>query len=513
MMGTYVTSSGFVGRTVQQILSTFNSTMQTIFGPSVDTSSEGPTGQLIGVPAAGLGDVWQALQEAYTSMDPAQATGAALDRLCAYTGISRIAAAKTSVNAILYTDAANSGVTIPSGSQARRVRGAVVFSLSADTVIAPGSCQDVYLSFATVPASGTTGVTLTTTFGTFTITMPTATDSTARAIAALELFATAIQASAWGTSTGAPGVAQVWSAGVLQQPAADLLGGNQVTTDVVLRLTNVTTAFGVTLTDTWTMQAVGSQGSFLCNVTGAQTVSLDELTNIVTPQTGWNSVTNLVIGVVGRDVETDTALRIRRKQALGTGLSTEAAIQAYLLNNVSGITAATVTSNRLDTTDSFGAPPHSITATVVGGTTADVAAALWASIPAGIPTNVNANTSGVVVDSQGTSHTLYYNIPVAVQVWVKVLYNLYAEEQFPSDGATEIADAIVTWSLTEFTSGKDVIAPRFLSSIYTVDGLGDVQVTTSLDGVTYVATPLVMSPGQVATISSEHVSVIYSGEI
>jgi uncharacterized phage protein gp47/JayE len=505
-MGTFVTSSGFVGRTVQQILTTFNSAMQTLFGPAVDISPEGPTGQLLGLPSAGLGDVWQALQEVYLSMDPNQASGTALDRLCAYTGVSRIAAAASVVNALLYTDAANSGVTIPAGSQARRVRGAVVFSLATNTTIAPGSCQDIYLSFATVPASGAS-VTLTTTFGAFTITVPTVTDPTARQIAALEILATAIQASAWGSAVApaTPGVAQVWATGMLQQPPTDVLGGNQVTTGVVLRLSNVMAAFGVTMTSTWTLQAVGSQGAFNCSSTGAQTVNPNELTSIVTPQTGWSSVTNLAVGVPGRDVETDTALRIRRVQQLGTGLATEASMQAYIQNNVAGVTSVTVTSNRGDGVDGFTAPGHSVTVTVVGGATPTaVAQAIWNCVPAGIATN--GNTSGTVVDSQGTSHTIRYNVPTAVPVWVKVLYDIYAEEQFPADGQAEMANAIVAWAVGEFTPGKDVIAPRFLAPIYTVPGIGNAQVTLSLDGMAFVAGPLTMTPGQVATVASAHIS-------
>lgn len=499
-MGTFVTTSGFVKRTVQQVLGAFNTAMQTIFGPTVDISPEGPTGQLLGLPAAGLGDVWDALQEVYSSMDPAQATGAALDRLCAYTGVSRIAASASTVKALLYTDAANSGVTIPSGSQARRVRGAVVFSLSTNTVIAPGSCQDIYLSFASVPASGTPGVALTTSFGTFTITMPTVTDATARAVAGLELFATAIQASSWGLGGG---VAQVWNAGVLQQPASDALGGNQVTTGVVLRLTHVLTPFGVTLSGTWALQAVGAQGLFTCNLTGAQTVSTNELTSIVTPQTGWNSVTNLVLGVPGRDVESDADLRIRRKAHLGSGFATEAAMQAYILNTVPGVSSVTISSNRGDSVDAFSAPAHSLTVTVVGGASANaIAQAIWDSMPAGI--YANGDHSGTATDSQGGTHTINYTVPVAVPIWVKILYDLYAEETFPGQAA--VSAAVASWAAAEFSPGLDVIAPRFLSAVYTIPGIGNAQVTVSTDGTTFVTGPITMSAGQVATVDPAHIS-------
>jgi uncharacterized phage protein gp47/JayE len=505
-MGIYVTSSGFAKRTVQQILNSFNSSMQTLFGPAVDISPEGPTGQLLGIPAAGLGDVWNGVQEAYVSMDVDQASGAALDRLCAYTGVVRIAAAESNVKALLYTDSSNIGVTIPAGSQARRVRGAVVFSLSTNTVIAPGSCQDIYLSLAAAPASGAS-VTLITTFGTFTVTTPTLSSPAARTLQTLLLLAGAAQASAWGTPTDpavTPGVAQVWTGGSLVTPLVDTLGGCQVATGTFLRLANISTAFGVTLTAAWNLLAAGSQGSFICNLVGNQVVNPNELTSIVTPQTGWNSITNLALGIPGRDVETDTALRIRRKQQLGVGLATEAAMQAYVLNNVPGVTSVTVTSNRTDSVDIYSADPHSITATVVGGTVAAIAQAIWDSMPAGIATS--GNTAGTATDSQGTTHAVKFNIPVSVPIWVKVLYDLYSEEQFPSDGQAEMAAALVDWCDAEFSPGRDVIAPRLLAPAYTVPGIGNMQITVSTDGVTYVAGPIAMTPGQIATVSSAHIS-------
>ena len=69
-----------------------------------------------------------------------------------------------------------------------------------------------------------------------------------------------------------------------------------------------------------------------------------------------------------------------------------------------------------------------------------------------------------------------------------------------------MANAIVAWAVGEFTPGKDVIAPRFLAPIYTVPGIGNAQVTLSLDGMAFVAGPLTMTPGQVATVASAHIS-------
>ena len=505
-MGIFVTNSGFSIRSLQTILASFNAAMRSFFGPTVDTSPEGPTGQLLGIEAAGLSDVWQAAQEVYASMDPAQATGAALDRICAYTGVARIAAAETTVNALLYTDAANAGVSIPAGSQARRVRGAVVFSLSTNTVITPGFCQDIYLCLTNPPDSGST-VALTTSFGAFSVVTPTLADPNARTLQTLLLLASSIEASAWGVGgVGVlPGVVQVWVNGNLSTPLVDTIGGAQYTTGYVLRLAHTENSFSLGFTGgvnaSWTMKAVGSSGQFLCSATGAQTVAVNELTSIVSPQTGWNSVTNLVVGIPGRDAETDTELRIRREKQLGLGLGTQAAMTAYILNNVAGVTGVTVVSNDADSTDSFGALPHTVTVTVVGGDPQEIADAIWACKPVGIGTT--GNTHQPSVDSQGTIHVVNFNNPVSMPVYVKVLYDIYAEEQFPLDGQAQMAEALVAWSLTEYTPGKDVIAPRMAAPLYTVPGIGNLQVTVSLAGPSgpFVAGPVTMDPGQIAALS------------
>jgi uncharacterized phage protein gp47/JayE len=70
------------------------------------------------------------------------------------------------------------------------------------------------------------------------------------------------------------------------------------------------------------------------------------LTNIVTPISGWNSITNLIAGTTGTLVETDAQLRIRRQNSIKLlGSATVEAITAGLLQKVPGVTSATVFEN------------------------------------------------------------------------------------------------------------------------------------------------------------------------
>lgn len=499
-MGVFVTDQGFQKRTLQQIKRSLQEGMRTIHGTGLDVSDEGPDGQTIGLFAQGLSDTWDALQEVYSSFDPAAATGAALDRICANSGVQRIAAAPTTVNSILYTDKDNLGTVVASGSEARRVRGALGFSLTGDVTIATASCQDIYLKFASDPAPAEV-VTLTTSFGTFTATV----DGTGSKLNALKDLADAINLTTWHTAvaTGEVGTAQVWNLGVLADPVLDNVGGNQVTDELVLRLVHPSTAFSVTV-GAWEVVLCGAQGKFTCVSTGPNTVGAGELSAIVTPQTGWVAVYNLLAGATGRDIETDDELRIRRTTEQGQGFATEAAILKSVNDNVSAVSAVSVTSNRGDVVDGAGRPPHSVAVNVAGGNDYEIALAIWRALPAGIyPTGT---TEVAVPDSQGALQTVRFTRPNKLVIWVKVEYSVYSEEAFPASGNADIIATVVAWCAANLTTGKDVFGGRIAGAIYqAVPGIGNMSVTISTNGTTFNPS-LAVASGDYAFVDSDHVT-------
>lgn len=498
-MGTYVTEQGFKGRTLQEIKASLQAGYQGIFGAEFDTSEEGPDGQVIGLFSDGLAQAWEGLREVFASFAPSGAPGTSLDRVCAYSGVTRIAAAATTVKAILYTDATNLGVVIPSGSGARRVRGALAFSLTGDVTIATASCQDLYLGFNSAPAPGTV-VTLVTTFGTFTATV----NGAGSMVQALQDLADDIQASVWATTPvdGYAGQAQVWNAGVLVDPAGDTVGGLQNATDLLLRLTHLSTPFGATV-GTWKMLLCGSQGTFLCGSTGPNTVAPGELSAIVTPQTGWVGVYNLVQGSTGRNTETDAELRIRRDAEQGEGYATDQAILKSIYDNVPGVSSVGVVSNRTDNVDGAGRPPHSVTVSLIGGDPEAIAQAIWVAMPSGVQTF--GTSSFTITDSQGFPQTIYYSNPVQQVVWIKVTYSTYSEETFPGTGVADIKAAVAAWCAANLTTGKDVIGSRLCGAIYAaVPGIGSMTVTVSADGVAYTPT-LAIDSSHYAFVDVDHV--------
>lgn len=82
------------------------------FGPDVDTSGESLLGQLIGVFATRLAEVHEAAGVVFNSRDPAGASFAGLDSVCALTGTTRRAVTKGTVT---LTVNLNAGVTLPLG--------------------------------------------------------------------------------------------------------------------------------------------------------------------------------------------------------------------------------------------------------------------------------------------------------------------------------------------------------------------------------------------------------------
>jgi uncharacterized phage protein gp47/JayE len=153
------------------------------------------------------------------------------------------------------------------------------------------------------------------------------------------------------------------------------------------------------------------------------------ITTIVTPVTNWSAVTNAADATTGRDRETDSELRLRRRQSLQiTGASAPDAIQARVLA-VSVVDSCTVYDNRtaypvtLGTTTTLTLPGHSLAVVVSPNGIAAasdrlaIAQAIWDSAPAGIytarMTAADAGAGGgvteTVTDSSGNSQSVNFS--------------------------------------------------------------------------------------------------------
>ena len=444
-MGEFVTPTGLNRKTLQELRVEFENKFKQVFGVTFETAVDSPNGLLVSQLALSYNDLWELAQEIYSSLDPNQAVGAALDARAAFNGVSRKPALPCTVDAVLYTN--GSSATIPAGSLAKRQRGNLNFSLDETVTISRASCDEL-LIIDNGSAKNTEYV-FHFTFGDVTLNNSTSSSN-------LSVLRTAVN-SAGGSAT-------------------------LTVRGLIVRMSD-SSPVGITgaMPSDFIIQS-GANGKFTAVETGYQTCEIGELDTIAVGVSGWNSVYNYVAGDPGEDLESDESLRVRRAAAarVRKSIATDPAIEAALLN-VQGVSSALVKSNRGFATDSDGIPGKAFVSLVIGGNDNDIAQCIYENQPAGI--QPYGNTSVNITDSHGIEQQISFSRPTAVYLWVKVTYSLYDEEAFPGQDAVKAA--LVEWAEREYTLGKDVISTRINQGLYDVPGIGvatcAVAVTNSPD--------------------------------
>ena len=183
--------------------------------------------------------------------------------------------------------------------------------------------------------------------------------------------------------------------------------------------------------------------------------------------------------VLGRDLETDPELRLRREQLIRlSGASTLEAIRSALFATLN-VSNAFIFENITDFTDADGLPPHSFEAVVQGGLAADVAQTLFDQKPVGIETYRDPGPDGrteIVVDSQGISVDINFTRPTEIRMYIEIDIDMSPDDY--GGGDTSAGDEQVKEALDAFgdalTIGDDVIINQFLCAAIHVPGLVDV---------------------------------------
>lgn len=191
--------------------------------------------------------------------------------------------------------------------------------------------------------------------------------------------------------------------------------------------------------------------------------------------------------VVGSAIEADNVLRARAeieafRRAQGPLRAIEAAVRA-----VPGVTYARAYENRTLVTNADGIPGKAINVIAEGGTDAGVAAAIWASRPAGAELFGLAGGSLVsesVVDDWGFAHTVAFNRLTTVPIWIQATLTTSTSEQAATPG---LADAVAALLLARapaiFGIGADVLPWKLIGAIDAegYSGIDDVAIELSLD--------------------------------
>jgi uncharacterized phage protein gp47/JayE len=437
-----LTSAGFVAKSLEDIKAEYEGDFTAGFGTGTNLEPESINGQLIGIFAERDAEIWEALLELVSSIDPDQAVDVAQDTLAGITGtIRHLARASTTTVLAVGTP----GTVLLSGRVFSVVGSGVRFASGADTTLAAATAWAGSTTYATGAIVTNAGKVFYATTG----------------------GASAASGGPTGTGAGITDGTVVWrclgaGSGVAAVPVA-------------------------------------------AQVTGAKPANAWSLATVETAVSGLDSVSNPTDAVLGADLETGGAFRVRREAELqSSGLSAVEAIRGNILQ-VPLVTQAFVFENTDPVnTNSDGVPPNAVEVVVQGGDDTAVRAAVFASKGAGI-TAYGSNT-GTVVDSMGISHAVAFSRPGQLLAYLAI--TVATDVHFPVDGAAQIIAALDAWALANLDVGADLHQSQLFGPIFTVPGVVDVPVLylgTSASPTT--TTPIVTGSRQQILLDTSRIAV------
>ncbi len=231
----------------------------------------------------------------------------------------------------------------------------------------------------------------------------------------------------------------------------------------------------------------------------------------------WDTITNAADGTLGSDVESRADFEYRRKNSVAlNGTGTPQAIYAevfaladvldvYVKDNPTGAAVNTGSTN-------YPIAAHSVYVAVVGGTDADVAAAIWRKKDLGCDTN--GDTSATVVDLSGysypqPSYSIKFQRPATLAV--KFAVRIVNDPSLPSNIVTLVKNAIIARfngadGTTRERIGATILASRYYGTVVSVASnvsLLDVLIGTSSPTLTQINVGIDQRP----TVSAADITV------
>ncbi|MGE7132666.1 baseplate J/gp47 family protein [Lysinibacillus xylanilyticus] len=242
-------------------------------------------------------------------------------------------------------------------------------------------------------------------------------------------------------------------------------------------------------------------------------VGANTITQIVNTNADIISVNNPLRTNGGSEYETDPEARERADITVeGMGSATTAAIRTNLLK-ISSIRAAKVIENYKDVVDQYGTPPRSIQAFVLGGSDEEIAKAIHEKKAGGI--QPYGTTYVDVTDLSGDVKQIGFTRANEVNIFIKV--RATTNTSFTFDGVNQIKTALIRYvggtdannnAYSGLNMGDDVVVARLNAITFSVDGIEDVKVEVSKDGVNYDDSNVVIALQEVAQTHFKDIEVI-----
>lgn len=229
------------------------------------------------------------------------------------------------------------------------------------------------------------------------------------------------------------------------------------------------------------------------------------LLHIETPVAGWTGITNVLDATLGAPADTDALLRIRQQTELqASGKATLNAIRAAVLA-IEDVQAATVFQNSSDSIDADLMPPHSVEAMPQGGDDQDVFDTVFDQVAAGIETT--GTETGSVIDSQGDTQVVKFSRPELDNIKLEISFQHTAD--YPSDGDTQVKEAVVNYAEQRFLVGNDVILSALEPPVWGIEGIYDVtQIRGSIDPAAFGTSNIAIAGRRQAAFDTSRITLV-----
>lgn len=441
-----LSSTGFSVKRLDEIIASLKASAVTKFSPSLgvgdvlDLTDNSVLGRWISIVAAPMSELWETAQATYSAFDINQATGVALEQLCALGGVVRNLATPSQARLV---SRGNYGITIPVGSYVRSANTNKVFEFQENVVLNETACSAIQVIPTTVADSTTYSFTyqvLGVNNSPVSVTYTSGVSATESSV--INGLITTINTSHIGFITA-------------------LLVDNQL--QIQVTDLNFDCTFNASQ---FTIIKAKKATNARCTETGVIQQDANTIQTIQSPLVGWDTVTNPFAAVVGTDIETDAALRLRYLKAkFRDGMNTYEAIYSAILS-LDGVQQVVIYEN--ETYTDFISPPvpkKSFYPIVLGGIDSEIAKAIWDNKPAGILSY--GSTTVAVNDSQGLPHNISFDRPTALPVYIGI--TIVKDGTFPSDGVTLIEDALLT-HISTLRIGEDILYSRLYTPINNATG-------------------------------------------
>ncbi len=470
-----VTSQGFVIKTLDIIKEEINEDLKSILGNQINLLPESVFGSLRDRFSERLHEIWELMQLVYSACYPNTAEDVSLDNICDYSLTKRLIA-KPSVILIQALFGTTSTVIPQYTKISVEDDSSTVFETDEEVTLVAGVDEIQNIEFSITPTGGT-------------FTLKYNTEETA----ALDYDATNTE-----VQTALNNLSSLSGIIVTGSIAADFVitfsgnDGKQPHPLLTVGTNSLTPSTTITITETTNGEYQGTV-SMTCTETGPKNANAGTLNVIDNPLSGFTRTFNIDDAILGRNIESNAELRIRRNDSIVTSRSaTVDAIRNKILD-LNGdeyallpeLTDVVVYENDTDITDSKGIEPHRIMAVIrqAGDVTSrdqEIIDAIGSSKAAGIGTSYGNATGGDAVtgtytDQTDVDHTIYFARPTKVDIYV-TFDNFTTTSEYPSDGDNQLKTILVNWG-NSLGVGIDIIVyPILVAQVAQIPGIIDFNI-------------------------------------